>query len=356
MTLQKNRTVKVLIVEDSRVIADFLSHSLSSDPQIKVVGTVFDGSDVVEAVLRTKPDVITMDIHMPIMDGFEATRSLMENCPTPVVIVSGSASVNEVATNFRAIEVGALTVIGRPAGIGHPNHETSIRELIQTVKLMSEVKVVRRWPGNRVAKPAKAVEPPMARPAVSSEKAELIAIGVSTGGPLALQTIFSKLPRNFPMPILVVQHLSPGFTQGFVEWLSSLTGFPVHVAVEGEAILPGQAYVAPENFQMGVKDNRIVLSKDGPENGMRPCVSFLFRSVQKAFGSRAVGVLLTGMGEDGAEELKQMRDAGAITIAQDKESSVVHGMPGHAIKIDAAQYILPPEGIAKALVNLAYKL
>jgi two-component system chemotaxis response regulator CheB len=184
----------------------------------------------------------------------------------------------------------------------------------------------------------------------------VVAIGASTGGPIVLQTILSRLPKNFLVPVLIVQHMASGFIHGFAEWLSQSSRLPVHVAANREYLLPGHAYVAPDGFQMGVEmGGRIALSKDEPENGLRPSVSYLFRSVAKVFGPNAVGVLLTGMGKDGAEELKLMRQKGAVTIAQDEESSVVHGMPGEAIELDATTYVLSPDKISEALISLVNK-
>ena len=285
----------------------------------------------------------------------------MESCPIPIVIVSGSSTAGEVATNFKALEAGALAVVARPSGLGHSNHIRSARELIETVKLMAEVKVVRRWlrrkgdpvPARYIESPNGHVVTPTIIPPPLIAPVQIVAIGASTGGPLALQAILAQLPKALPVPLLIVQHMTPGFTLGFVEWLMRSTGFPIRVAAAGEALLPGQAYVAPDDFQMGVTaDRRIALSEAARENGMRPSVSFLFRSVAAAFGASAVAVLLTGMGIDGAEELKQLKDAGAVTLVQDKESSIVHGMPGEAIKLGAATHILSPEAIAKALEHL----
>jgi two-component system chemotaxis response regulator CheB len=184
----------------------------------------------------------------------------------------------------------------------------------------------------------------------------LVAIGASTGGPLVLQTVLSGLPGNFSLPVLIVQHMAAGFIQGFVEWLTPTSALPLHVATHGEQILPGHAYIAPDGFQMKLElGKRLSLTKDEPENGHRPSVSYLFRSVADLCGPKAVGVLLTGMGKDGAEELKRMREKGAVTIAQDQESSVVHGMPGEAIRLEAATYVLPPHRIAAALANLSNK-
>jgi two-component system chemotaxis response regulator CheB len=347
--------IKVLIVEDSPVIAEFLTHILNSDPDIRVIGVVSNGEEVLEVVRDQKPDLITMDIHLPKMDGFEITRRVMEMVPTPIVIVSGSMEIQEVTTAFRAMEAGALAVVQKPSAIGHPTHEAMAKELVQTVKLMSEVRVVKRW----------AKYPPKEVPTSIPSKVEirqmpaeikLVAIGASTGGPLALQTILSRLPKDFSVPILVVQHMTAGFIQGFIEWLNQQSDLLIHAAVNGEPILPGHVYVAPDGFQMKLDGNRrIALTQDEPENGLRPSISYLFRSIANIYGENAVGVLLTGMGKDGAEELKLMKEKGAMTIAQDKESSVIHGMPGEAIKLGAATYILSPDKIAAMLVGLANK-
>jgi two-component system, chemotaxis family, protein-glutamate methylesterase/glutaminase len=344
--------IRVLIVEDSPVVRDFLRHILSTDPEIQVIGTAADGEAALDAVQHQKPDVITMDIHMPKMNGLEATRRIMETHPTPIVIVSSSVVADEVSTTFRAIEVGALAAVPRPHGLGHPEHEATAQELIQTVKLMSEVKVVRRWPRPRSGSQVPATQKPdMPR---ASTTIQVVAIGASTGGPLALQTLLSRLPKDFPIPMLIVQHMAAGFVQGFAGWLTQSTGFPVHVAAADEFPLPGHAYVAPDGVHMRVgMGRRIMLSQDVPKNGLRPSVSCLFQSIAHAFGCYAAGVLLTGMGKDGAEELKLMRDKGAITMVQDKDSAVVYGMPGEALKLDAATYVLPPESIAARLVRLA---
>lgn len=350
--------IKVLVVEDSPVVREFLVHVLRSDAEIQVIGTAKDGAEALEAVERLRPDVITMDIHMPKLNGFEATRRIMEENPTPIVIVSGSWDRQEVAKTFHAIEAGALAAIPRPLGIGHSRHADSTAELIRTVKLMSEVKVVRRWARRGVAR----VGPPeLGSGGVPSHRTaaeiKVVAMGASTGGPIVLQTILSSLPQDLPVPILIVQHMAAGFTEGFVEWLAHSSKLPICLAAHGELVLPGRAYVAPDGFQMQVDGSgTITLTNGEPENGLRPSVSCLFRSVANAYGRRAVGVLLTGMGKDGAEELKTMKESGAATIAQDKESCVVHGMPGEAIQLGAATYVLSPEGIAAALVDLVGRL
>lgn len=342
--------IRVLVVEDSPAIREFLIYILGSDSDVEVVGKASNGEEAIEAVKRLRPEVITMDIHMPKMDGLETTRRIMETFPTPIVIVSGSSAAKEVAINFRALEAGALAVVARPHGIGHAEFEVTAKELVQTVKLMSEVKVVRRWP--RLSK--KPILPPQIQVKKSAAEVRVIAIGGSTGGPIVLQTILSGLPKNLPVPILIVQHMANGFVQGFVEWLNGSSAIPVSIATAGELLAPRKAYIAPDARQMAVAPgNRIVLNEDEHGNGLRPSVSYLFRSVVQVFGKNAVGVLLTGMGKDGARELKLMKESGAITIVQDKESSVVYGMPGEAIKLDAATYVLPPERISQSLADLA---
>ena len=342
--------IKVLIAEDSPTLRELLAHILGSDPAIRVIGTVADGEQAVEAVMRIKPDVVTMDVHMPKIDGFEATRRIMGAHPVPIVIVSGTL-MDQVTATFRAMEAGALAFVRRPSGIGHPDHDAAAAELVQTVKLMAEVKVVRRWTRPLRTQVGRDMQPRTAVNAPADLK--LVAIGASTGGPVAIQGILSALPKRLRVPVLIVQHIATGFVRGFADWLAQSCGLPVHVATHGESPLPGHAYVAPEDSHMGVERGpRVVLSNTTPENGSRPSVSYLFRSVAEKLGPDAVGVLLTGMGKDGAEELKLMKDRGAVTIAQDAQSSVVHGMPGEAIKLGAALHVLPADRIAAMVASL----
>lgn len=336
------------MVDDSPVAREYLVHIFESDPAIGVIGTAKDGSEAVKLAAKLRPDVVTMDINMPVMNGLEATRRIMETCPVPIVIVSGIWDPQEVETTFRAVEAGALAIVQRPAGIGHPQAELMKAELISKVKLMSEVRVVRRW-----ARPRQAVEKKPAQgslPAIRvRQDIDVVAIGASTGGPLALRTVLSGLRTGFPVPVLIVQHIAAGFIRGMAEWLSETSGLRLHVAEEGDILRGGHAYFAPDGLDMGVdKSQHIRLRKDGP-GVTKPSVSHLFRSVAEVYGERSAGVLLTGMGRDGAEELKLMKDKGALTVAQDKESSVVFGMPGEAVRINAATYVLPLHEIALML-------
>jgi two-component system chemotaxis response regulator CheB len=248
-------------------------------------------------------------------------------------------------------------VLRKPSGVGHPEHQQSRAELVRTVKLMSEVKVVRRWPRGR--QPEGVPEPTLCQEIqfkTALSRPKIVAIGSSTGGPPVLQTILATLPSDFPIPVLIVQHIAAGFTQGLVEWLAQSSSLPVHVPTHGQSILPGHVYVAPDGLHMAVTaDGRVELMSGDAENGLRPSVACLFRSVTKVYGPSAVGVLLTGMGKDGAWELKLMQEQGAVTFAQDRETSVVHGMPGEAIRLGGATYVLPPDKIRSALTILVAK-
>jgi two-component system chemotaxis response regulator CheB len=344
--------IRVLITEDSPVARELLKHILGSDPQIVVMGTAHDGFEALEFVCREKPDVITMDVNMPRMTGFEATRRIMEVAPVPIVICS--ASWKPTATEaFRAIEAGALAVIEKPVGPGHPKHEAMAKALVETVKRMSEVRVVKRWTQERLARVQPAAKPPQVALAAD---VKIVAIGASTGGPPVVHTILSGLPKHFPVPVVVVQHIAAGFLEGMADWLRQRTGLHIHIPVHGDRLQPGHVYLAPDGFQMGVDKNLcVVLNRAPAENGLRPSVSYLFRSLAGAFGPAAVGVLLTGMGRDGAAELKLMRDKGAVTIAQDKQSATVDGMPGAARELDAAVHVLPPDRIAPTLHSLVHR-
>lgn len=332
--------IDVLIVDNSPVIQKLLTYILDSDPEIKIAGVANDGEEAIEMVKEKRPDVITMDINMPKLNGIESTRRIMQTCPTPIVVVSGAVSPDKASLSFEIMEAGALSILQLPVGIGHPNFDNLATELKKTVKVFSEVKVVKR-----IRSSSRKIQQKKPLPKKREQrKVQVVAIGASTGGPLAIQEILSGIGKDFSVPILIVQHIAPSFLPGFANWLSKSSNLPVHIAEHKEEILPGNVYLAPDGHHMAVdRSKRIKLSVDPPENSHRPSIKYLFRSVAKNFGENAIGILLTGMGKDGARELKLMRDRGAITLAQDAASSVVHGMPGEAIRLEGAAYVLPPE-------------
>lgn len=347
--------IRVLIAEDSPVAMEYLKHILVSSGSFEVVATARDGERAVKLAEATNPDVILMDINMPRMDGFEATRRIMEAQPTPIVIVSASWDPRDVNKTFQAMEVGAVAALEKPPGPGHPNAERLIREILQTVRLMSEVPVVRRW-ARRREKEAPRERRLLKEVGAISDGIELVAMGTSTGGPPVIRTILSDLPKGFSAPILIVQHIAEGFLAGFAEWVDRSCDLSVGLGRHGQALEPGHVYLAPDKLHMGVtREGRIALNDGPPENNLCPSVSYLFRSVAREFEEKAAGVLLTGMGEDGAQELKLIRDCGGVTIVQDRESSAVHGMPGEAERLGAATHVLPPDMIAQVLKSITKK-
>jgi two-component system chemotaxis response regulator CheB len=344
--------INVLVVDDSVVARLNLVHLLEFDPQIHVIKAVNDGQAALDFLQQNRPDVIIMDVNMPGFDGFETTRRIMETRPVPVIICSALTNLEDAGTTFRMMEAGAVACVEKPVGREHADFERMAAELRLTAKLMSEVKVVKRWARTGNTPTALPVSP-AAEVRPSLEKLTCVGIGASTGGPPVLRTILAGLPKDFPVPILIVQHIAHGFLPGLVNWLVQTTGLRIHIASPGITPLPGHVYFAPDDLYLSLSfSGQIVLTGVKSEKYLLSTVSFLFHSLAEVCGSRAVGVLLTGMGKDGAIELKGMRDKGAITIAQDRESSVVHGMPGEAIALGGATYVLPAANIADALQTL----
>lgn len=345
--------INLLIVEDSRVVSEYLYYIFSKDPQIQVIGNVSNGKKAIEFIAEHKPDVITMDIDMPIMDGLEATRIIMSTTPIPILIVTSSRKVNEVRISIEALASGALAILEKPVGIDHPRAEQLALKLVNMVKLMAGVSVVTRKLKPRISASIKTEKPKLKLNSEELILPDIVAIGVSSGGPYALQVIFSKISVQFPVPIVVVQHIAVGFLQGLVDWLKGSVSLHIQIAVDEEQLLPGHIYFAPDGYHLNVtKNRRVKLVKGEATNGICPSVASLFTSVAQEIGDKALGIILTGMGSDGAHELKLMRNAGATTIAQSKESALIHGMPGVAIQLGAANYVLSAEEIGDVLIAI----
>ena len=338
---------RVLVVEDSPTARALLVHILGSDPEIQVVGEARDGVEGVELTRKLRPHVVTMDIKMPRMDGFQATKEIMITAPTPIVVVTGCLDDGELEVSMHALRAGALTVLAKPPGLESPDHDRAARELVTTVKAMAQVKVVRHW------RPRSSPEislPPAAR---RGSPRRAVAIAASTGGPAALQHLLGELPADFPAPLLVVQHITPGFVGGLAAWLNTICDFQVRVAVNGEVLHRGTVYLAPDGHHLGVTSRgTIALSTEPPVGGFRPSGSSLFESVAAAYGASAVAVILTGMGDDGVKGLRAIRQTGGQIIAQDEESCVVFGMPGAAIAAELPDLVLPITAIPRRLVEI----
>lgn len=342
--------IKVLIVDDSLTFRHLIRAILTSDPELKVVGEARNGEEAVAMVARLQPDVVTMDIQMPHMDGYEAIRRIMSETPVPIVVLTSTESDIRLGATYKGVESGALMVFGKPRGLRGDDPEAD--ELINVVKAMSDVKVIRRrW---NAPKRSEATDKShrVSRP-VQQRAYQLLAVGTSTGGPPALRTVLGELPATFPVPVLVVQHISKGFTSGLARWLDETIPLRVKLAEKLDPLLPGTVYIAPDEVHLLVNpQKRVTLLAENPMDGHRPSVTALFNSVAKQYGPTAVGVLMTGMGRDGANGLYAMKQAGAYTIAQDEASSIVFGMPKEAIKMGAATQVLALNKISKKIKEL----
>jgi two-component system chemotaxis response regulator CheB len=341
----------VVIADDSPVITKMLTAMLEDVPDIQVVGQATDGHEAIRMTIRHRPDVITMDIRMPRMDGLEATRQIMRVQPTPIIVVSSSVYASDYNTAFSAIEAGALTVIEKPKGLGIQDYEAVREQLITAIRTMSNVTMVARY---KEAPKAGEIGPMTAMlHTYFMRSVQVVAIAASTGGPPVLMQIFSSLPQDFSIPIVVVQHVLPAFVQGLAEWLNSRANLAVRVACEGDKLVRGQVLIAPGEAHLTVAtDKTIRLEYSAPINGQLPSATPLFKSVAKAFGSNAVGIVLTGMGDDGADGLETLGKAGAHIIAQSEASSIVFGMPKAAIQRSIVDEILSPEEIITRLTKL----
>lgn len=348
------KRIRVLIADDSLTVRKYLTEVLSAEPDFEVVAEAADGREAIEACQRLRPDVVTLDMMMPVMSGLAATEYIMAYCPTPILIVSSSGNRGEVFKTYDALAAGAVDVLEKPTGdeIASPAWES---RLVDRLRLVARIKVITH-PRGRHTHRGEAV-PAIRLTSIPPGRGgpRLVAVGASTGGPGAVLTILQGLPQNFPLPLLVVIHLSPLFGAGFAEWLDGVSPVRVRFAKHDDPIpAPGERRVmlAPPDHHLTIADGALRLSREAERHSCRPSVDVLFESVAREFGPAAVGCLLTGMGRDGAAGLLAMKRAGAVTIAQDEGTSVVYGMPREAARLDAATRILPLEGIAPALVEL----
>lgn len=348
-----NKKIKVLIVEDTLVTRKLLEGLVRSDERFELLGVAENGKLACEFVRNQTPDVISMDIMMPILDGLDATRKIMEENPVPIVIVSSFYRSSEVEMAIKVLEAGAVTILPKPYGPGHPKYLWSTRQYLNMLKAMSEIKVVRR----KVKENVKVISD-LNRIAVAlpnrlvGQDFKVLAIGASAGGPEGLMQILSGLPENFPLPVLIVQHIDSHFADGFAAWLNTSSKLPVTIAVNGEKTVPGHVYLPPGNHHLKVNENgTIVTIRNQFVNGLCPSVDVLFKSIAEVYGKNSIAVILSGMGKDGAVELKHLHDLGAYTIAQEEMSCLVFGMPGEAVRIGAACTILPPKEIVSEIIK-----
>ncbi len=339
--------IRVLIVDDSITTRRHLRHIIESDPGLFVAGEAQDGMEAVTLVERLRPDLVLMDIQMPQMDGYEATRIIMERCPVPIVIHSSIVTPQQSENIFEAMQAGAVAVVAKPPGLRHPEYGCETEKLLATIKLMAEVKVVgrTRCRGGSTQRPGRLTTD-------ATYRTKVIGIGASTGGPEVLKTILSILPRDYPVPVLVTQHIARGFLEGMLYWLGKNINIEAKIGKTGDRLRPGSVFFAPETEYLEITpDMRLRIVPHQPGNQPFRPITRMFSSMARCLGKKCTGVLLTGMGDDGAVGLLRLKEAGAVTIAQDRESCVVFGMPKEAIQMGAAQYVLSPKEIGDFLLS-----
>lgn len=401
--------IRVLLVEDSPVATVILKRILASTADIELVGTANNGVEALALMSQVRPDVVCTDLHMPKMDGLELTRRIMSECPRPILVISSSVQEDDAKNVFSLIEAGALDVFPKPRAGLTTEYEQIQRELINKIKVLSGVAVFtqHRHRTSAAAPSSSPASSTTATPSTASTTApsqtasttspdrsfiggirstlssslsstltsrptgnhtpasipsrldirapRVLAIGASTGGPRALQLILRSLPENFPVPVLCVQHISDGFLQGLVDWLDQECALKVAIAQPQQAPQAGTIYFAPERQHLELSDQGLLQLSSAPAvDGHCPSATVLFQSIAKYYRRSAMGVLLTGMGRDGATGLLAMSEAGAMTIAQDEATSIVFGMPREAIALGAAQRILPIQEIAPFLLSQVF--
>ncbi|MCC6575623.1 MAG: chemotaxis-specific protein-glutamate methyltransferase CheB [Planctomycetes bacterium] len=347
--------IRVLVVEDSLTIRRYLADLFASTPGFEVVGEADNGKTAIELCQQHRPDIITMDMMLPVMTGVAATEYIMAYCPTPILIVSASTNRGELFKTYDALAAGAVDVLDKPSG--DDLDDNWARELLSAVRVVSKVKVITH-PRARLGALGRARETAVAPPQMlpSAKSYDIAAIGASTGGPGAVLSLLGALPKDFALPILLVIHISERFGAALAEWLDGQTGFSVRYAVDGERLPePGQRGVimAPPGYHLEVRGRRLALSQGPERHSCRPSVDVMFESLSREMGARTAGVLLTGMGRDGAAGLLDIRRAGGLTIAQDEKTSIVWGMPGEAVHLGAASHVLPLGEIGPFLATLA---
>lgn len=340
------KKIRVLVVEDSNVIRELLTHIIARDPRLEIAGVVGSAEEALEVLHRISPDVISMDIRLPGMNGFEATRRIMAEKPTPIVVIASNVESDDLKITVNALHAGALAVFEKPAGPSSAKYEALAERLCTQLAIMSQVKVVtrRRIVDSTFVRERRVVD--------CSAGYRMVGIVSSTGGPNALAQLLGALGPHFPLPILLVQHISNNFLEGFAAWLQSVCPFSVTIVEDPEVTLPGTVYLARRDRHLRLALNCVETHSSAAVCSQRPSGTVLFESMASVLGSQALGVLLTGMGEDGAQGLLRIRENGGHTIAEDESTAVVYGMPAVAVGLGGACESLPLPAIAPRVLEL----
>lgn len=353
MSMAPQSRIRVMVVEDSLVVRQLLVHIIASDPRLVVAAAVSSAEEALREIGRVQPDVISMDIRLPGMDGLEATRRIMSDNPTPIVVIADSIEDASLKISMNALRAGALTVVEKPVGLSSAGYAAIASTICTQLYIMSQVPVVRQrsfapW---REARPSPATN---SEPEWGMARPNIMGIAASTGGPPALAKVLSALPRDFPLPILLVQHMGAPFMEGFASWLNGLMPLEVRLAQDQEIPVPGRIYVAPGDRHLLLSSaGTLKVSAEPPFGNQRPSASLLFQSLARSAGRRGLGVILTGMGEDGAQGLAEMRQAGGYAVAEDESTAVVYGMPAAAVRMGGVNVSLPLDLIAPRILRLA---
>jgi two-component system, chemotaxis family, protein-glutamate methylesterase/glutaminase len=345
--------IRVLLVEDSQIAMVILKRILEPFPQIEVVGTACTGLEALALIPKVQPDVICTDLHMPQMDGLEFTREVMSLYPCPILVISASVQEEDTHQVFSLLDAGAVDIFPKPLS-GLVAHDSAFNQvLIDKIQVLSGVRVFKKRQSGQPSYLHPESRNLAAFKAHGYSRPKMVVVGASTGGPQALQELFAMLPSNFPVPVICVQHICLGFLQGFIDWLAGSCQLPIQIAQEGEIPKAGYIYFPPEQHHLELdSQGRFVCTNSPTIDGHRPSVTTTFQSVAQVYGRKTLGILLTGMGCDGAVGMKEIVQAGGTTIAQDEATSIIFGMPKEAIKLGAASQVLPIQAIAPALLSL----
>ncbi|KXG75769.1 protein-glutamate methylesterase/protein-glutamine glutaminase [Thermotalea metallivorans] len=346
------KKLNVLVVDDSAFMRKVIADIIQLDDDLKVIGTAKNGQEAIEKIKELSPDVVTMDVEMPVMDGITALKTIMEEMPLPVLMLSSLTKEGADAT-VKALELGAVDFITKPSSIFKMNTEEIKAQLHEKLKMASKANMKSK----HVLKPQNIAT--INKNAFAQEKNTnvkyIVAIGTSTGGPRALQSVIPYLPKNIPASILIVQHMPPGFTKSLAERLNNLSEIEVKEAEDGSILLPGHAYIAPGDYHMKIIRSsnvfKIKLTKDSPVSGHRPSVDYMMNSLAQLELSNVIGVIMTGMGSDGAEGMKNIKLQKGITIGQNEETCVVYGMPKSAVSLGCVDILVPLEDIAESIIK-----
>ncbi|WP_378956190.1 chemotaxis-specific protein-glutamate methyltransferase CheB [Pelosinus sp. sgz500959] len=343
MSSEKN-SVRVLVVEDSPLVSEIMIGILSSDPRIKVIGTAMNGVEGIRLAKVLRPDLITMDIEMPVMGGLDAIEVIMRECPTPILVVT---SRSDARLAYEAISRGALEVIEKPVF-----DEVDCSQFIRKIKILARVQVIRHITGKTSIGQGMMSE--RGKTINSAHGRKIVAIASSLGGPKVLEKIFSRLTADFPLPIVVAQHITAGFAVGFADWLNQKTSLKVQIAFSGAVPKSGEVLIAPPEYNMFLTKTGIIeLLPILSHQIYHPSCDTLLCSAAEIYDRAAIGIILTGMGDDGVKGIQKIKAAGGMTIAQDKESCAVYNMPRLVAENGTADYILAAEHIAEKLIRVA---